>query len=175
MYLDSAHSFSIINSYAFSCYKERERKEKEEEEFPGWFTGKQNKHTGLVAFRGSKPTAQQHLRTRGPAPPSDLAGSGPPLTLGISKYIFREGDARAPFLALKRQMRVTQSSTDVCYSPVLQHVSLYTFTPVDGYLMAASFRVLTRLPDPAQPGSSSLQLALLSWALQYTILQISAC
>lgn len=31
MYLDSAHSFSIINSYAFSCYKERERKEKEEE------------------------------------------------------------------------------------------------------------------------------------------------
>lgn len=55
------------------------------------------KHTVLAAFWGSKPTAQQHLKTRGPAPPSsDLAGSGPLLTLGISKlkYIFREGDAR---------------------------------------------------------------------------------
>lgn len=70
MYLDSAHSFSIINSYAFSCYKERERKEKKKK-FPRWFTEKQNNpqthSTGcLLRLKANSTTAPKNKGSSSP-------------------------------------------------------------------------------------------------------------
>lgn len=72
------------------------------------------------------------------------------------KTRIREGESTEhPSSFWKGKCWLSQSFANICFSD--QFFSLpgfYLLNPVNGQLIAGSFWVLTRLPDPAQPGSS---------------------
>lgn len=100
MYLNSFHSLSTTNLYAFSRYKEKEklgeRKKREMKNKTVWVTREKKVHTKLAAPETQSTRATAHTAMASVlCPPSpDLAGGGSLLIVGISRliYICREGE-----------------------------------------------------------------------------------